>query len=71
MFDDEGREQLRQAEQAWDRYLATDPARPDADVAAVMAQALGPGALNELDKAVTALQIVAEERRTLQTQPDP
>lgn len=63
-FDDKAREQLRQAERAWDRCLATDPARADAKVAAVMAQALGPGGLNELDKAVGALQIVAEEPAT-------
>ncbi|MDQ3631132.1 MAG: hypothetical protein M3417_07690 [Actinomycetota bacterium] len=29
-----------------------------------MAQALGPGGLNELDKAVNALEIVAEEQPT-------
>lgn len=63
-FTDEGRVQLRRAEQAWDRYLALDPPEPDADVAAVMAQALGPDGLGELEKAVNALQIVAEERPT-------
>lgn len=63
-FTDQGLEQLRQAERAWDRYLALDPPEPDADVAAVMAQALGPDGLGELEKAVNALQIVADEQRT-------
>ena len=63
-FTDQGRQQLRQAERAWTRYLALDPPEPDADVAAVMAQALGPTGLGELDKAVNALQIVAEEQET-------
>lgn len=63
-FTEEGLVQLRRAEQAWDRYLALEPAEPDPDVAAVMAQALGPDGLGALDKAVNALQIVAQERRT-------
>ncbi|MDQ3092879.1 MAG: hypothetical protein M3R46_14725 [Actinomycetota bacterium] len=63
-FTEEGMGQLRQSERAWDRYLALDPPEPDADVAAVMAQALGPDGLGELDKAVNALQIVAEEQQT-------
>ncbi len=63
-FTEEGLVQLRRAEQAWDRYLALDPPEPDADVAAVMAQALGPDGLGELEKAVNALQIVAQERPT-------
>ncbi|CAN5571990.1 hypothetical protein BH24CHL9_BH24CHL9_15170 [soil metagenome] len=63
-FTNPGLEQLRQSERAWDRYLALDPPEPDADVAAVMAQALGPDGLGELEKAVNALQIVAEERQT-------
>ncbi|HEV2820034.1 MAG TPA: hypothetical protein VGW11_05965 [Solirubrobacteraceae bacterium] len=63
-FTEEGLVQLRRAERAWDRYLALEPAEPDADVAAVMAQALGPDGLGEVEKAVNALQIVAQERRT-------
>lgn len=63
-FTDQGIEQLRQSERAWDRYLALDPPELDADVAAVMAQALGPDGLGELEKAVNALQIVADEQRT-------
>lgn len=63
-FTDEGLGQLRRAERAWDRYLALDPPEPDADVAAVMAQALGPDGLGKLEKAVNALQIVAEKRQT-------
>ncbi|MCP9489721.1 MAG: hypothetical protein MSC31_07570 [Solirubrobacteraceae bacterium MAG38_C4-C5] len=63
-FTEQGMGQLRQSERAWDRYLALDPPEPDADVAAVMAQALGPDGLGELEKAVNALQIVAEEQRT-------
>lgn len=63
-FTQEGMGQLRQSERAWDRYLALNPPEPDADVAAVMAQALGSNGLGELEKAVNALQIVAEEQQT-------
>jgi len=63
-FTEQGMGQLRQSERAWDRYLALDPPEPDADVAAVMAQALGPDGLGKLEKAVNALQIVAEEQQT-------
>ncbi|MDQ3607455.1 MAG: hypothetical protein M3459_00920 [Actinomycetota bacterium] len=63
-FTEQGMGQLRRSERAWDRYLALDPPEPDADVAAVMAQALGPDGLGQLEKAVNALQIVAEEQQT-------
>ncbi|ADB54320.1 hypothetical protein [Conexibacter woesei] len=60
-FTASGQEKLRSAQRAWDRYLALDPARPDANVARLMAQAFAPGALNEPDEAASALEIVTEQ----------
>lgn len=60
-FTQSGQEKLRSAQQAWDRYLALDPARPDPNVARLMAQAFAPGALNEPAEAAAALEIVTEE----------
>jgi tetratricopeptide (TPR) repeat protein len=58
-FTAQGQRQLRSAEQAWERYLALRPARPDANVARLMAQAYA--SLNEPDGAAAALEIVTEE----------
>ena len=59
-----GLRRLRLASQAWERHLALDPAQPDVRTARFMVQAYEAGALNQLDKAVTAKQIV-----TAATQP--
>lgn len=61
-YTDGGKKGLRAAGQAWNRYLALDPEQPNAQVAAVMVQAFSPGGLNELDRAVTAQEIVTEAR---------
>ena len=61
-FTDKGRARLRTASAAWERHLALTK-RPDERVAALMVQAYGPGGLNQLDKAVGAQEIVAEERK--------
>jgi hypothetical protein len=60
-FTTNGQTQLRSAQQAWDRYLALRPARPDANVARLMAQAFAPTALNQPAEAAQALEIVTEE----------
>jgi|SRR6476661_3393199 len=61
-FTPKGIAKLGQVEQAWDRYLALQPKKPDPDVANLMVQAFGPAGLNKLDKAVAAMEIVVDER---------
>lgn len=61
-FTQEGRDDLRAAARAWERYLALEPENPDPRVAALLVQALGPAGLNQLDKAVRAQEIVTEQR---------
>ncbi len=58
-FTAQGQRQLRSAEDAWERYIALRPARPDANVARLMAQAYA--ALNDPQGAADALEIVTEE----------
>lgn len=58
-FTKDGRKSLAQASAAWQRYIALDPPRPDANVARLMAQAYGPGGLNQPAKAAQTLEIVA------------
>lgn len=60
-FTEQGQEQLRSAASAWNRYLALEPARPDANVARLMANAFAPTALNQPGEAARALEIVTEE----------
>jgi hypothetical protein len=55
VFTDEGKDQLRQTEAAWDKYL-TLTKKPDPNVANVMIQAFGQAGLNEPDKAVSAME---------------
>jgi hypothetical protein len=61
-FTEKGLAKLRQVEAAWDRYVALDPPKPNDDVANLMVQAFGPSGLNDLDKAVGAMEIVVERR---------
>lgn len=60
-FTEAGLGKLNEAAQAWERYLALEPRRFDANVARLMAQAYGPGALDRPADAATALEIVTEE----------
>lgn len=59
-YTDDGKQQLRRAAQAWQRYLAKDPAEPDVGVAQLMAAVYGPGALEQPKNAVRAQRIIAE-----------
>lgn len=61
LFTDQGVAKLDSASQAWERYLALEPRRFDANVARLMAQAYAPGALDRPADAATALEIVTEE----------
>jgi hypothetical protein len=58
-----GLAELRQASAAWQRYLASKPAKPDADTASRMVQAYGPLGLKQFDRAVSALEIVIASRK--------
>jgi hypothetical protein len=58
-----GLAELRQASAAWQRYLATKPAKPDLDTANAMTQAYGPLGLKQYDKAVTSLEMVIAGRK--------
>ncbi|HVE69685.1 MAG TPA: hypothetical protein VNB64_14015 [Solirubrobacteraceae bacterium] len=62
-----GKRELAQAAQAWSRYLALKPEKPDANVAALMIQAFGPLGLNRPRDGVLAAEIVAEARPSAQT----
>lgn len=59
-YTDDGKRQLRLAAQAWQRYLATDPADPDVGVAQLMAAVYGPGALEQPRNAVRAQRLITE-----------
>lgn len=61
-FTAKGLDELRGADSAWQKYLATDPARPDDTLAATMAQAYAPTALNSPTRALQAWQVVTDVR---------
>src|SRR4051794_16179358 len=60
-FTESGKNELRSAEQAWDRYL-TLAKKPDDTVASLMVQAFSPQGLNKPDKAVNAMEIIIANR---------
>jgi hypothetical protein len=60
-FTDKGKEQLQGAASAWDKYLTlTD--KPDDTVAALMVQAFGTSGLNQPGEAVSAMEIIVDNR---------
>ena len=61
-----GRQQLARAGEAWDRYVALNPPKPDAGLATLMLQAFGPLGLNQPAQGVGAAEIVAEQRPSAQ-----
>jgi tetratricopeptide (TPR) repeat protein len=62
VFTDKGKSQLRETQAAWDKYL-TLTKTPDENVARIMVQAFGQGALDEPDKAVSALEAVLDNQK--------
>lgn len=62
-YSDDGKAQLRQATQAWERYLALDPQPVDTGVAQLMSAAYGPGSLDDPKKAVAAQQVLTANSR--------
>jgi tetratricopeptide (TPR) repeat protein len=61
VFTDKGRQDLLQAQVAWNKYLSLTE-KPDDTVAALMVQAFGQYGLNEPDKAVGAMEILIDRR---------
>lgn len=61
-FTAKGLQQLREADKAWTKYLALNPPKPDASTANLMVQAYGQGGLKQYAKAVSALEIVMDNR---------
>jgi tetratricopeptide (TPR) repeat protein len=59
---DKAKADLQRASDAWQRYVALNPPKPDANVANLMVTAYGPTGLQQYDKAVQALEIVIESR---------
>jgi tetratricopeptide (TPR) repeat protein len=57
-----GKTELRNANAAWQRYLALNPPKPDADTAVKMVQALGDQGLRQYPEAVRAMEIVIDNR---------
>jgi hypothetical protein len=62
LFTDKGRKELGQVKTAWDRYLALKPEKPDSGTALLMVQAFGPGGLGDYSKAVSAMEVVLDNR---------
>jgi tetratricopeptide (TPR) repeat protein len=62
-YTNKGLTELHSASDAWQRYLALNPSKPNTDAATVMATAYGPGGLKQYDKAVQALEIVIADRK--------
>jgi hypothetical protein len=60
-----GTAKLTAAGEAWERYLALEPKKPDDRVASLMVQAFG--ALNEPAKAAEAQEVITEARPTAST----
>ena len=60
-----GKQQLSAAGAAWQKYLALNPKKPDEGLARQMLQAYA--SLNQLDKATSAQEIVAQVDPTQQT----
>lgn len=57
-----GLAELREAERAWTRYLATDPDPVESGVAIQMVQVFGQAGLNKPDEAVQAMELYIDER---------
>ncbi len=64
-FTKAGQAKLVAAGDAWERYLALNPKKPDDRVASLMVQAFG--ALNEPAKAATAQEVITDARPTAST----
>ncbi|HVF76898.1 MAG TPA: hypothetical protein VNA28_01265 [Solirubrobacteraceae bacterium] len=59
-YSDAGKDDLRRATKAWERYVSLDPDPLDTGVAQLIAAAYGPGSLDEPKQAVEVQQVLAE-----------
>jgi hypothetical protein len=66
-FTAKGRRQLASAAQAWERYLALEPPKPDSGVAQLMLRAYSPAGLNQPAQGVRAAEIAAAAQPAAQT----
>ena len=66
-FGKDGKKELAKAGSAWQRYLATDPKKPDASLASLMVNAYSPIGLNQPTNAAAAAEIVADARNDAQS----
>ena len=64
-FTNKGRAKLQSAGDAWEKYLALEPKKPDDRVASLMVQAFG--ALNQPAKAAAAQEVITDARPTAST----
>jgi tetratricopeptide (TPR) repeat protein len=62
-YTDEGKDELREATKAWDRYVALDPEPLDTGVAQLIVAAYGPGSLEQPRKAVDVQQVLTSNSR--------
>jgi hypothetical protein len=62
VFTDKGKDELRGAENAWDRYLKLTE-KPSDTIAVLMVQAFGSAGLDKPDRAVEAQEIVMDSRK--------
>lgn len=63
LFAEDAAPQLEAAADAWNRYLETQPERPDEALAFLMVQVYGEQGLNQPAEAAEAAEVVASERR--------
>src|SRR5829696_3952956 len=61
LYGPKARPELERAAEAWQRYLATNPDKPDAGLARVMLQVYGEFGLNRPKEAARAAEVVAED----------
>jgi hypothetical protein len=59
-YTESGKQELRKASNAWQRYLALNPKKPDDQTARLMVQAYGAGGLQQYGEAVKAQEIVMD-----------
>jgi hypothetical protein len=61
-FGKDGKKELAKASAAWERYVASNPEKPDASLAGLMVVAYSNIGLNDASKAAGAAEIVADQR---------
>jgi hypothetical protein len=61
-YTEKGKQELRRSADAWQRYLALKPSKPDATVASLMVQGYGQAGLQQYDRAVQAMELVVDSR---------